>query len=822
MTLGREFDKYSRAEFVELLKQQGATKVTPEKATAPEPPSQEELQEIEQLQQEVDLVAQFLAVRRVHEIIRKSGETPELLGLLVNGYANLGLLTECTWNADTKVFKARCLLYADRLRNKYENYLFSRWHWAYAQAMTGMHFRAIEQLEDPIPEQEEDAELPSLPLWAELVDPLCRYDTATLQTMAEHDNRWARYLQLWTLAMPGADRQIDTTAHVFMQECPGAFNIYTLLGQEGSLGIMHAVHRASTQAMAKVCAEHWSQLRDLPAAVRHAALTPPSQKSTLEAWGQVIEALRQEEDESELSWQMLANLLQDTAEMVAAANLRIASGGSQEHSLAPYVDMFWPALKNHPHASYFESRKYSKKTEHEKIQQICQNLRFEDPSLWIGYSSSPVWSTLNVHGEKIGYNARNAAQRDGTAMSLSLVSRRGSKTDWVQGMFLGELRLISPHSPLVLVHEIRNSISKANEVPLEKISAWKERAGSSAGAWYQLGQFHVSRQEYNESYECFQKSFDISPEERTATAWAYAYEWAGDFEKVVPTFKKYLEVPDYGLGHSRTHSNIAHFYLRQGKPKEAKPHALSAAQSGSAWGFTIAGTVCERLQQDQEADQWYHRASSAYPTSAGLDWYLYRRRTGNPDLTEARELALRTLGSKEQQETTSTAWWSVTYHLMESNSDRATELLKLRIEAEQDIYGASHLLCLALAEQDKSQIDLALAKLQEEATGKDAKEGDWNSRYAETVQAALQCESQETFPADRIEELLKANDAMEGLCNTSYFFSKIAQAREFAELASKYRNQAITSYDTQRITWHLACYEASRAKADRETPAKTP
>ncbi len=63
----------------------------------------------------LDYIDVFAAVRNLHEAMRTSGESPFRVAGLVRGYALLGLLTEHHWHPAHKVFKARALLYAQRL-----------------------------------------------------------------------------------------------------------------------------------------------------------------------------------------------------------------------------------------------------------------------------------------------------------------------------------------------------------------------------------------------------------------------------------------------------------------------------------------------------------------------------------------------------------------------------------------------------------------------------------------------------------------------------------------------------------------------------------
>ena len=84
----------------------------------------------------IDLVA---AVRDIHEAIRTSGESPVRVAGLVRGYALLGAITEHHCHPAYKVFKARALLYAQRLMMRDPNSSNALWHRAYAEALIGLH-----------------------------------------------------------------------------------------------------------------------------------------------------------------------------------------------------------------------------------------------------------------------------------------------------------------------------------------------------------------------------------------------------------------------------------------------------------------------------------------------------------------------------------------------------------------------------------------------------------------------------------------------------------------------------------------------------------
>jgi GYF domain 2 len=70
---------------------------------------------IEEQLEQMTFTSQYQAIRMLHTLMHEKGESPMVLGALVRGYANLGLLTEFHWAPAHKVFKARSLLYAARL-----------------------------------------------------------------------------------------------------------------------------------------------------------------------------------------------------------------------------------------------------------------------------------------------------------------------------------------------------------------------------------------------------------------------------------------------------------------------------------------------------------------------------------------------------------------------------------------------------------------------------------------------------------------------------------------------------------------------------------
>ena len=139
--LARAAEGLSRTEFPQVLRALGFDgKPNVRRPEADLPGS------VEDRLESLGMVDPLVAVRDLHAAIRKDGESPARLGALVRGYAHLGVLNEYLWCSAHKVFKARGLLYAQRLIAQDPGSPWGLWHRAYIEALTGLHKRALDDL----------------------------------------------------------------------------------------------------------------------------------------------------------------------------------------------------------------------------------------------------------------------------------------------------------------------------------------------------------------------------------------------------------------------------------------------------------------------------------------------------------------------------------------------------------------------------------------------------------------------------------------------------------------------------------------------------
>src|SRR5262249_17809633 len=116
-------EEKSRGEFIEFLKAAGYSG-RPARPKSSEPVSPQ----VEDLLSELNFTSHLLALRALHSGLESQGESPALLGAVVRAYSNLGRFTQFHWNAAHKVFKARALLYAQRLVSANPSSSWALWH----------------------------------------------------------------------------------------------------------------------------------------------------------------------------------------------------------------------------------------------------------------------------------------------------------------------------------------------------------------------------------------------------------------------------------------------------------------------------------------------------------------------------------------------------------------------------------------------------------------------------------------------------------------------------------------------------------------------
>lgn len=186
-------------------------------------------EDIRNLLDDPSFVPQYLAVRKLHRLLRDDGESPKRLAALVWGYIHLGYLTECYFHPMHEVFKARALLYAARLEAREHD---STDHPGYeksivpvALALTGFH-EFLAEREDELPASSA-ADLVE-PAWLLLGRPCHTFDLEAFVELAKRPELkvWAPLFYLSHLSYTGNEPETLKLQRVFVNQYPECYRIW--------------------------------------------------------------------------------------------------------------------------------------------------------------------------------------------------------------------------------------------------------------------------------------------------------------------------------------------------------------------------------------------------------------------------------------------------------------------------------------------------------------------------------------------------------------------------------------------------------------------
>ncbi len=286
-------------------------------------------------------VAQFAAARALHAAARSRGESLALLTDLARAYSHLGVLTEHQWNAVHKAYKARALLYAQRLLGRAPGAAGLRAR-AYAETLVGLPEAARADLDkaaaDPAP----------APPWAALLTAACQFDGDALAEAARADlgERLAPLLLFLTEETAGAPARAQDAAARLLAATPDCLRALDTLSASADLGVKQQVLRAAAGRLDGLGARIRG-LPDAPAGVRAAG---GDLDATLRA---LAEAGGVGRDDGEPAWGALANLVREDRFLNVFRQAEFIQINLQS-SAADYLAGAKPAVADHPYHAFFD------------------------------------------------------------------------------------------------------------------------------------------------------------------------------------------------------------------------------------------------------------------------------------------------------------------------------------------------------------------------------------------------------------------------------------------------------------------------------------
>jgi tetratricopeptide (TPR) repeat protein len=644
-----EYESKSRAELVEKLRgwgYEGKTLPTNEDNAPPEV--------IEEWLLEMNFVSQFAAVRAAHTAIARKGQSRSWLGVLVRGYANLALMTEHHWKSDHQAFAARALLYAKRMQLSNPEDVVSLAHLAYAEAIVGMHGAALAKLDRIEELQKSKGEAGTLPKWYVVLRPFCSFQREQLEALVtQHKDvrELAQRLSFQQARAFGDDRWLLDSAKKTTNICPEEYGVYAAIAiREMPLGTKRLGAFSAPAALAERLPRRIANFRGFPASIVDAAKQPkPASRPASYAAETVpiVRALREVtrtgDDKQEPSWSALGELIFEE-QFVQAANYLVVSMDATESSHVAEVQDILPALTGHRYIAFIESYARHSKARNSNESEIKSAIDIVDARGVMQPLLYRAWHATDKRGnENIGSRLTESAYRycDLTFPQLFDSQSRFGPMWWTK-LNDGERRRrakdfydVSPKSPQAL----SLGMATVQNPTTEQAQTWESDASENPSALNRLGTIYETLKDFPSAIRCYERSIKLSPSKVAIVNLANAYRSNGQEELWKPTLEQIFRLESLGLEQASVHKLIAEDFMKKGMWTEAEPHALAAAQTGSAWGLLTAADLFDGRKRFSESEKYVQQVSQYYPSTAGNAWYFWCLRNGRGRLAASREPA---------------------------------------------------------------------------------------------------------------------------------------------------------------------------------------
>ncbi|HWE37970.1 MAG TPA: hypothetical protein VG406_15475 [Isosphaeraceae bacterium] len=690
LRLAKQAEGMSRSEFVAALKGLGAEGTANEVRDAAPVPAK-----VEERLSGLGLVEHVAAIRDLHAAIRADGESPERLGALARAYAQLGVLTEFQCSPAHKAFKARAILYAERLRAREPGSSRARWNRAFVWALTGLPAEALDTLDEMKADAAKGGEAPP---WGPVLEAYVKGDLKRLKEERGPHAKLAVLLRMLAVEFPQNTRAAVLAARDVLSADADCYRAYDVICASGGLGDRHVATEAGPAAFTRLFPVKLRSVGSLPSGVRE-SLDKADEPGAVAA---LAKAGAPGEDAGEPSWGSFAHLARETRFAQVARRLYF-----MRYAWAVPVDDYWaevrPSVADHRDLPYLEAMALPPRELARSVPrdldltdlEVSQNDLIKAMRAARHPATDSAWTMAFFHSDTV--------VRDISEVISNWQDRRAH--------FGRNLLLTSPYNAFAMATLIESDWDHVKgDAP-----AWREKVGDAPALLLALGKREAMDKRLDEAAKLLARSVELSPDREAYQALAACYEAKGDIDRWKATLDEYLtKTEDAGLDHARVRVQIANDYMSRGQFAEAKPYAEAAAQTWAGWAMTCAAHCAEGSGDLDQAELWTQRTTERYPTTSWTNWYSFCKRTGHGDLKAARAWTDAYVASVAGRpdladpETVGYYYWSV------GSPKEAHDALTRAFDVKPTAPVGINLAVLADELGDKARRDSALAKVCDE------------------------------------------------------------------------------------------------------------
>ncbi len=576
-------------------------------------------------------VENFAAVRDLHNVIRTDGESPARLGALVRGYSQLGVLSEFHWHPAHKVFKARALLYAQRLAVRQPEHPWGLWHRAFAEALVGLPQSARADLDQAKKQAGALKDGAAPPTWATLLEAFLTNDLDRLKDKATPHPKLGALLRLIAMEFASGNNLTLKVAKEVVSLDVECYRAHDSMCRIGGVTNLHSATLVGMSALSKLLPAKLAALETLPANVRAGLKQNGGELALLET---LERAGSFHEGSGEPAWSVLAHLIRETRFVQIYRRLYF-----MYKVWGVPVDDFWVDarlfVENHRYLPFLETMVLIPSESSRSFARFAARIDLTDVEasgahMLMMLASSRIDRVKNAWD--LAYYHSDRVVRD---MNMSL----GWPQPVDQAKWARQLLEIDPRSPTAMAVLVTSDWEGVKD----KIPDWVKTVGEFPALLGALATHYTNQKQFPQAQDMLMRYIQRNPEQ-----WAYAmladnYKAMGDRKRWKTTLDDYLKnVEDQGLGHASVRVQIANDLMEQKRWQEARPYAEAAAETWAHWAMSCAERCCEEIGDWPKAELWARRITERYE-KAWDTWYRFCKRTGQGDVRAAQNEAERRL-----------------------------------------------------------------------------------------------------------------------------------------------------------------------------------
>ncbi len=558
---------------------------------------------------------QYESVRLIHDAVRTAGESSELLQAIVVGYAQLGLLTQHHWSAAHKVFKARSLLYAQRLMAKEPASPESYWSRGFALALTGFHKLALDDFATAQKKLEalggKAKAGVAAPAWLAVVEAYCKGDLKTLDLPAREPLApLARTLRYMILQFTPAKMAALESASSALEAEPENYLLYDAMSRHGGVATLHASTESGIDRFSDGFPRRLKELSNTPAELNR-VLADWNETNAIDA---LVSSGDPTIDQGEPSWTVLGELAREARFVLAFRRLHF-----MKYAWDVPVDGFLPSAlemsKGHRYRAYLEALGLDLNRNTSEIVDLLKTIKIPEAED----------SEILMFDFMVGFNdwrrpfSRNMIESHRDPIAFDLAAESLDNRVHITGRIAAAKRLlaISPNSADARAELIREDWDHVQS----NAEKWERELPGNPTVLYDLCRRYMDSKRMIPAERCLKELVKLSPERWAYESLADIYLEKGDCKRWKETLDEFLEKPEIALNHVQVQVRIADQLMKEKKWKEALPYSLKAASSWALWAMECAQRCYEGLEDWDNAELWARRATRALPALA-LDFLV--------------------------------------------------------------------------------------------------------------------------------------------------------------------------------------------------------